>query len=249
MPRFFIPKDACPSGEAVGERIVIEGSDARHIGLSLRMKCGDPLTVSDGRAREYECRIAAIEPERVCLEVLSVCETAKESPCRITVYQAFCKGDKMEGIVRRAVELGADAVVPVYSDHIVSRPDASSAGKKIARWQKIAEEAAKQCGRGKLPRILPAVEFKTMLREMKDVPLRFLCYENEDRLSLKGLLAEGTVPSECAFFVGPEGGLSGAEVAAADAAGIARVSLGSRILRAETAAPAVLSMLLYAWEL
>ncbi len=248
MPRFFIPRDACPPEDAVGHPIVVEGSDARHIGLSLRMKCGDSLIVSDGKAREYQCVIESIEPQRVRMRVCSVCQTGRESPCRITVYQAFCKGDKMDGIVRRAVELGVHRVVPVYSDHIVSRPDAASAVKKTERWQKIADEAAKQCGRGRLPVVSPPVDFSSMLDEMARSPLAFLCYENEDQTSLKGVL-EGKTPEACSFFVGPEGGLSAAEVARADGMGIPRVRLGTRILRAETAATAVLSMLLYVWEL
>lgn len=248
MPRFFIPAHACPPEEAVGHRIVIEGSDARHIGLSLRMRCSDELSVSDGRGREYRCVIRSIEPERVSLEVLSFSLTVRESPCRIHVYQAFCKGEKMDQIVQKSVELGASFFTPVYSDHIVSRPDEKSAAKKTERWQKIANEAAKQCGRGILPEICPPVSFSEAVAQMKQKELAFVCYENERELTLKSLLSEEP-PSSCAFFVGPEGGLSAKEIALADEAGLCRVTLGSRILRAQTAAPCVLSMLLYCWEL
>lgn len=247
MPRFFLPACACPPEDAVGRTVYIEGSDARHIGLSLRMRCGDLLQVSDGKAREYQCVIRSIEPERVGLEVLSVCQTAKESPCRIHVYQAFCKGEKMDEIVQKSVELGAASVTPVYSDHIVSRPDEKSAKKKQERWQKIAHEAAKQCGRGILPEVCAPLCFGEALVQMKENELCFVCYENEKHRSVKELLEH--TPSSCAFFVGPEGGLSAKEVDTLDGMGIPRVTLGSRILRAQTAAPCVLSMLLYCWEL
>ncbi len=248
MPRFFIPSHACPPQEAVGHTIIIEGSDARHIGLSLRMRCGEELSVSDGKAREYQCVIRAIEPERVTLEVLSFCATAKESPCEIHVYQAFCKGEKMEEIVQKSVELGAASFTPVYSDHIVSRPDAKSVAKKVERWQKIANEAAKQCGRGRLPRVCAPLRFEEAVAQMQEKELSFVCYENEKECSLKELLRE-KAPSSCAFFIGPEGGLSAKEIALIDESRIPRVTLGSRILRAQTAAPCVLSMLLFCWEL
>ncbi|MBQ9545073.1 MAG: 16S rRNA (uracil(1498)-N(3))-methyltransferase, partial [Clostridia bacterium] len=161
MPRFFI------DGAASGPKLYITGDDARHIGLSLRMKSGDPLTVCDGTGREFSCRIDSITPDSVALDVVSVSESRTEPPVKITLCQCFLKGDKADELIRGCVELGVSEVRFVHSCNAVSRPDPDSALKKTARWQKIAAEASKQCGRGAIPRVLPPLTFSEAAEKLK----------------------------------------------------------------------------------
>lgn len=245
MPRFFVE---LTSPLAPGDILRLEGEDARHVALSLRCRLGEELVVCDGANTQYLCRIQALDPRQVGLQVVSVAPCESEPPVRLHVYQAFLKGDKLEEVVQKCVELGVSDFTPVFSDNIVSRPDRASWEKKLLRWQKIAREAAMQCGRGILPRVHPPVDFAGCLQGLARTELGFVCYENQRDLTLKGLLPP-LPPASCGFFIGPEGGLSAKEVQAVDAAGVPRVSLGHRILRAHTAAPAVLAMLSLSWEL
>ena len=245
MPRFFV--DLC-TPLAPGDILHLEGEDARHVALSLRCRLGEELVVCDGANTQYQCRIQALDPRQVGLQVVSAQPCESEPPVRLHVYQAFLKGDKLEEVVQKCVELGVSDLTPVFSDNVVSRPDRSSWEKKLVRWQKIAREAAMQCGRGIVPRVHPPVDLAICLQGLARTELGFVCYENEKDLSLKALLP-AAAPASCAFFIGPEGGLSPKEVQAVDGAELPRVSLGHRILRAHTAAPAVLAMLSLAWEL
>jgi len=244
MPRFFL----LPKGAENGV-FEIRGDDARHISFSLRMRTGELLTVCDGEGTDYECRIAAMDGESVRLEVLSSHVTRTEPPLDICLYQSVPKGDKMDYIVQKAVELGASRIVPVYSSRCIVKPDAKSEEKKAIRLSKIAHEAAKQCGRGRIPRIMPYMTYAAAVRACGEHA--FICYENERSFSLKSYLCslDGRNPSSLSFFVGPEGGYSEEEVALAASLGIPAVELGPRILRCETASGFVLSSLTYAYEL
>jgi len=248
MPRFFVDPDVVPLEGGEGSIIYLEGENARHVSRSLRMKVGESLVICDGRSVDCNAVIEGFEAERVICRITGVSRCENEPPCKSEVFQAFCKGDKLDGIIQKCVELGMSELTPVYSDNIVSRPDSASALKKIARWQKIADEASKQCQRGVLCRINPPVDLPTALERIKASECGFVCYENQRGVTLKDVVPD-KAPKTAAFFIGPEGGLSEKEVALVDKMGIKRVSLGYRILRTETAAPAVLSMFLYAWEL
>lgn len=242
MPRFFVDGVASESG------LCITGDDARHIGLSLRMKTGDPLTVCDGTGREFSCLIRSISRDRVELDVTAVSESRSEPPVYITLYQCFLKGDKADELIRGCVELGVSEIRFVHSLNAVSRPDPEASLKKIARWQKIAAEASKQCGRGTIPRVLPPLTFSEAARELSGSECGFACYEMERSLTLKAFI-DRPAPSRCAFLIGPEGGLAMSETSLLSSLGVACVGLGRRILRAQTAPLAVLSSLLFAWEL
>ena len=148
MPRFFVPPFS-------GEETAVTGEDGRHIARSLRMKVGEPLTLCDGVGTDYQCEITGFSGEKVWVRVLERAPSQSEPSIKVTVYQGIPKGDKMDAIVQKAVELGACEIVPVAMRRCVSRPDEKSAAKKTARWQKIADEAAKQSGRGILPQVLP----------------------------------------------------------------------------------------------
>ena len=243
MPRFFLSADAV-SGSAV----TIDGSDARHIALSLRMAAGETITVCDGGGREYLCRLISLHPETVCAEILSEARCKAEPPYRAVLYQALPKGDKMDTIVQKAVETGVYAIVPVLTERCVSRPDEKSLEKKRERWAKIAREAAMQSQRGLVPEVRPLLTFGEAVREMAGSGLALFCYEGEGVRPLGEVLPEKS-PEEIRFMIGSEGGFSPNEAEIAAASGICPVGLGPRILRSETASAVTLSCLSYRYEL
>ena len=223
MPRFFVdqqPQDGV---------LTLTGENAHHAGRVLRLRVGEGVTLCDGAGMDFDCTVEAVEKEAVTCRVVS-CHAADTEPKQsITLFMALPKGDKMEFIVQKAVELGVSRIVPYLSKNCVSRPDKTE--KKVERWRKIAAEAAKQCGRGRLPE----AESETAL----------FFYENEKRTGLRDALAGG-VRDTVSLMVGPEGGFDPAEARAAVDAGLQSVSLGTRILRCETAPIAALAAVLYA---
>lgn len=244
MPRFFLLSEKAENGF-----FEIRGDDARHISFSLRMRQGEMLTVCDGDGTDYECKIVFMDGETVRLEVVSSHRTVTEPPLEICLYQSVPKGDKFEYIVQKAVELGVSRIVPVYSSRCIVKPDPKSEEKKTARLSRIAHEAAKQCGRGRIPAVMPYMTFAQAVRSCGENA--FICYENEKSFSLKSYLRTLSEKNASAlsFFVGPEGGYSEQEVALAAENGIPAVELGPRILRSETASGFVLSSLTYEFEL
>ena len=207
------------------------------------------LTVCDGEGMDYECKIVFMDGETVRLEVVSSHRTVTEPPLEICLYQSVPKGDKFEYIVQKAVELGVSRIVPVYSSRCIVKPDPKSEEKKTARLSRIAHEAAKQCGRGRIPAVMPYMTYAQAVRSCGENA--FICYENEKSFSLKSYLhtLSEKNASALSFFVGPEGGYSEQEVALAAENGIPAVELGPRILRSETASGFVLSSLTYEFEL
>ncbi|MBQ9748937.1 MAG: 16S rRNA (uracil(1498)-N(3))-methyltransferase [Clostridia bacterium] len=242
MPRFFLS-----AGEPDGGSFIITGEDARHISFSLRMRHGERLTVCDGEGNDYECEITNMDGQTVTLGILEKHPTVTEPPIAIRLYQSVPKGDKFDYIVQKAVELGVSEIVPVYSARCIVKPDAKSEEKRLARLGRIAQEAAKQCGRGIIPRILPHMRYADAVRSATGE--RFLCYEDERAYSLRVYLEEIKEAKTLGFFVGPEGGYDPAEVRLAHECGIPSVKLGPRILRSETASGFVLSCIAYATEL
>lgn len=244
MPRFFLLSEKAENGF-----FEIRGDDARHISFSLRMRQGEMLTVCDGDGTDYECKIVFMDGETVRLEVVSSHRTVTEPPLEICLYQSVPKGDKFEYIVQKAVELGVSRIVPVYSSRCIVKPDPKSEEKKTVRLSRIAHEAAKQCGRGRIPTVMPYMTFAQAVRSCGENA--FICYENEKSFSLKSYLhtLSEKNASALSFFVGPEGGYSEQEVALAAENGIPAVELGPRILRSETASGFVLSSLTYEFEL
>ncbi len=245
MPRFFVQSSAIQD-----DVITIVGSDASHISRSLRMKVGDGVTVCDMQKTEYDCRITAITPDTVTLSVIESKPSSNEPPYRARLYMALPKADKMELVIQKAVELGASDIIPYRSERSVVKLDAAGGEKKRERWQKIADAAAGQCGRGILPTVHAPLSFDAALEHAGSADLRFLCFEGEDGLSIKHLLARYPQPPESvAFFVGAEGGIAASELEKCKQAGIVSVGLGQRILRCETAPLFVLSCLSCFWEI
>lgn len=235
MPRFFV--DRLAEGT-----MLLHGEDARHIGKSLRMRVGETLTLCDGKAQEGECVITQIHDDIIEVQPLLIKSCASEPSVRVTLYQGVTKGDKMDYIIQKSVELGVHKIVPFLSARCVSRPDKKSAAKKCERWQKISEQAAKQCGRGIIPQVSEILDFDEMLADA-GAPLKLVFYEGGGA-SLRVRLENA--PQEIAVFIGPEGGWEEAEVEALESkAGALRSTLGPRILRTETAPLAALAAVMY----
>ena len=240
MPRFFIEN-------ASGDTMTITGQDAAHITRSLRMKEGDSLTVCGGQGLDFHCVIASMTDSEVLLRVEETVPTDSEPSVRLTLYQGLPKGDKLELIIEKTVELGVTAIVPVLMQRSVSRPDAKSAAKKQERWQKIALSAAKQCGRGVIPTVEPMITFRQMLprlREHQAVLFFYECGGLPLPEALGGIVQKGL--TDVAVVIGPEGGFDIAEAQALQESGAFTATLGKRILRTETAPIAAAAAIMYA---
>lgn len=236
MPRFFI--DSRP----VDGLLTLHGEDAHHAGRVLRTRPGDAITLCDGVGTDYDCIIEQIAADAVHCRVQDSHPTAAEPRQHLTLFMALPKGDKMEFIVQKAVELGVRTLVPYLSTNCVSRPDKTE--KKVERWRKIALEAAKQCGRGYLPQVHPVVSFEQAVEQAARCETALFFYENERQTGLRDALQDG-VGRTVSLMIGPEGGFTPAEAAAARAA-LTSVSLGARVLRCETAPIVALAAVLYA---
>ncbi|MBE6828947.1 MAG: 16S rRNA (uracil(1498)-N(3))-methyltransferase [Ruminococcaceae bacterium] len=236
MPRFFI--NYVPE-----EQVVIAGEDARHIARSLRMQSGESLILCDSIGTDYNGRIESVADDRVVVRVLNFCKSVAEPGVRVTVYQGLPKADKMDSIVQKSVETGAVGIVPVMTARCVSKPDEKAAAKKIIRWQKIAQEAAKQSGRGIIPQVAPLTDFRQAVKQAAQVGEIILFFEGGGQ-SISKLANVET--RELAIFIGPEGGFEQSEVDFAVENGAAVGTLGTRILRTETAPIAALSAIMLA---
>ena len=244
MARFFVTKESINDNQ-----ITISGNDAFHIARALRMAVGDEVTVCDDEGTEYSTRLARIRDDECIAEIISEQAGSTESPVDITLFMAYPKGDKLETVVQKSVELGASAIVPFESSRCIKRPKAEKIEKQTARLQRIAEEAAKQCGRARLPIVREPISFKKMLEEAATAELSLFCYEGGGTRSLKEVLGTDTAPSSISVIVGSEGGFSPEEAEAAVAAKLTPVNLGPRILRCETAPMYALSAISYQLEL
>jgi len=244
MRHFFIKDSEIAQAEA-GGLLEISGPDVNHIVNVLRKKPGDVLVFcpEDGSGREVRARIEAVSGETLRLEVLEVRENTTEPYVQVTLIQGIIKGERMDTAIQKSVELGVSRIRPVITEHTVVRLDAGDIEKKRVRWARIAEEAAKQCGRGAVPEVLAPMPLKQVITEPQQDEVRLIAYENERETSLKSELQalEGRNIREIRVLIGPEGGLSPEEAALAVENGFRSVTLGPRILRAETAGPAVLA--------
>ena len=236
MPRFFI-------NEPVEDRFWVTGEDAEHIAKSLRMRLGETLVLCHDEI-DYTCKIVGIEKNSVLVERISVQPCTAEPQVDVTLFQGLPKGDKMDLIVQKAVEVGVCAIVPMLSRRCVSRPDEKTLQKKVQRWQKIALEAAKQSGRGIVPKVLDVLDFSKAVKLSAQKEQAILFYE-ADGVPLKSILQQ---PKSLAIFIGPEGGFEEEEVKLALESEVNICSLGHRILRTETAAIVASALTIYEAE-
>lgn len=233
MPRFFTDAPAA-------DLITVTGSDARHIGYSLRMKIGEELTFCHN-GTDYNCVIESITESEVLCRVAETVPSKSEPSVEITLYQAYPKQDKLELIIQKTTELGITRIVPFISSRCIARPDEKSYRKKQERMQKIAEEAAKQSGRGIIPEIAPLMTMKQALEDMNNSELKLFCYENGGEKLSNIPVAEA---KSIAVMIGSEGGFERVEAEAAERAGAVQIWLGERILRCETCPIAVTAILM-----
>lgn len=222
---------------------MLTGEDARHLSLSLRAKTGEQITLCDSAGSDYLCRITQISKACVSLAVLEKKPSPGESAVEITLFQALCKGEKMDSIVQKSVELGVCHIQPMLTSRCVARMSAEMFEKKRQRYQKIALEAAKQCGRGKIPDILPLISLSDIPARLGAYQTTLFCYERA-AAPLRAALPDRA--RTLAIITGSEGGFEEEEARALAAAGAVSVSLGSRILRCETAPLAALAACLFA---
>lgn len=243
MRQFFVDES-----QIHGRQIEIVGGDANHMRRVLRMKPGAQVRISSRQGGDYFCEVEALEESRVTARILYQDREGKELPVRITLFQGLPKGDKMELIIQKATELGVHEIVPVAMRNSVARLSGEKAEQKRQRWQGIAESAAKQSRRSHVPHVAPVMPFGEAAEYAKSLDKTLLPYENERGMAHTREVI-GNLPREGSLgvFIGPEGGFDPEEIALMR--GQAEfLSLGSRILRTETAGIVMLSILLYQLE-
>ena len=239
MPRFFVPK------KEIGENfLVLTGKNAAHAKV-LRLKNGDEVTVCDGEGSDYRCTVSDVAADRISLVVHAISPAESEAKVKCSIFMAFAKGDKFEHVVQKATELGACELVCFPSARCVSRPDDKSLKKKLERWQKIAASAAEQSRRAQIPQVIALPSYEEALERAAKADLAVCFYENENHLSFRSAI-ESKPFSTVALLTGPEGGFETEEIRKAADAGLRICTLGSRILRCETAPLCALSALMYA---
>jgi 16S rRNA (uracil1498-N3)-methyltransferase len=241
MPRFYVSNPRIEQG-----LLKVEGSEVRHIRRVLRLKVGDRVVLFDGSAKEYEGIIVEESPSSVMIKVEDILSPPKESPLEITLAQSLLKGEKMEYLIQKATELGIKKIVPFFSSRSVPLLDKSKKLRRYHRWEKIAIEACKQCGRTAVPKVEPLQNYSEMLGMAPSESLRLILWEKKGQ-GLKEVLKGSNGKAKIFFVVGPEGGMSDEEVGEAQRAGFIPITLGKRILRSETAGLCFLSVLQYEW--
>ncbi len=247
MYQFFVE----PGQINISDRsVMITGTDVNHIRNVLRMKVGEEIAVSNGQdGKEYRCGIAEFLEDAVRCELRFVKEDGVELPVRVVLFQGLPKADKMELIIQKAVELGVYEIVPVAVKRCVVRLDDKKAQAKTARWQNIAEAAAKQSRRGMIPQVAPLVSLEQALERAKGMDVRLIPYELAEGMDrTRELFGSIRAGQTVAVFIGPEGGFEESEIALAQQHGVEPVTLGRRILRTETAGMTVLAWLGYLLE-
>ena len=246
MYHFFVDPSAIGEG-----KVKIIGADLNHMKNVLRMKTGEAVLISDGTGKDYNCQVETYTEGEGILEILSENEDSRELPSRIWLFQGLPKSDKMEVIIQKAVELGAAGVIPVATRNAVVKLDAKKAEAKVRRWQAIAESAAKQSKRSYIPQVGMVMSLKEAFSyiEEQKFDLSMIPYELEKGMDgIKQVLGRLAPGQQIAVFIGPEGGFDEEEIKLALKMGVKPVSLGKRILRTETAGPAILALLMMKLE-
>ena len=241
MSGFFVPSE-----NILTDGIIITGSDVNHIKNVLRKKPGDVLSVFGFSGKTYTCEISEITDEEIRLSILETKESESELKTRVCLYQGLPKADKFELIIQKCVELGVHEITPVINERSISRPDGKKLREKVIRWNRISESAAKQSGRGIIPEVKDARDFREALSEAgRSCDIVLMPYENAAGMKFAAECIKNACGKKVAVFIGPEGGFSEKEAELAEKAGAKIISLGHRILRTETAGLAVMSVLMF----
>lgn len=248
MPKFFISEEQIEEN-----KIKIIGKDVNHIKNVLREKIGNEITICntcDGQ--DYLCEITKIEEEQIECKLKEKIESNSESNIKVTIMQGLPKSDKMELIIQKAVELGVNDIIPIEMNRCVVKINEKDKNKKIQRWQKISEVAAKQSGRNIIPEIKDIIKLKNICTFIDEYDILLLAYENEKENTIKQELKRierfKNKELKIAVIIGPEGGIAPEEVQELQKSGVKTITLGKRILRTETVALNVLSVIMYELE-
>jgi 16S rRNA (uracil1498-N3)-methyltransferase len=248
MQRYFIAKE-----QFVTNTVQIQGDDAFHIQNVMRAKVGDQVIVANGTGQEAIAEIITLSKGTVEATYLELTKSAGEARIEVWLAQALPKGDKMETVIQKGTEIGANRFIPFTSERTIVQYDTKKEAKRIERWARIAKEAAEQAHRGRIPTIEPVSTWRQLLAMVPHVTVAFICYEKENAQQFRELLqaaihkdsGSNNIPIQVMLIVGPEGGLTEGEIREAEQSGCRTISLGRRILRTETAAIVGLSCILY----
>ena len=245
MPKFFVK-----NSQIKEHKIVITGEDVNHIKNVLRLSIDDDLQICDlDTAINYICGISKIDNDKIECNIFNRINSEAESNIHINVFQGIPKSDKMELIIQKCVELGINEITPVEMKRCVAKIEDKSKTKKLERWQKISEVAAKQCGRDRVPKINNITNIKNICNIYSEYDIVILAYENEQKNTLKNELLKiknkANENLKIGIIIGPEGGLDKEEVELLKGNGVKSVTLGRRILRTETVAFVLTSIIMY----
>lgn len=246
MPRFFVKTE-----QIEGNKIQIVGEDVKHIRNVLRKQIGENIEICNSEnGKAYDCKITKIEEKHIDTEILKELKEEKNN-ILVDIYQGIPKSDKMELIIQKSVELGVNAIIPVAMKRCVAKIESKDENKKIDRWQKIAESAAKQSGRTMIPEIRRVNTIKDIAQLIEEYDSVIVAYENEKQNTIKRelLKLKNKEQVKIAVVIGPEGGLEESDVKLLKEAGANIVTLGNRILRTETVALNILSVIMYELEI
>jgi 16S rRNA (uracil1498-N3)-methyltransferase len=239
MARFYVPQPWIENG-----MLKIEGDEVKHIRKVLRLKTGDGIVVFDGLGKELEGTIIEERLSSIVIRIQNIFSSERDSPLEVTLAQSLLKGEKMDYLIQKATELGVKEIIPFFSSRSVPFLEKSRRLKRHHRWEKIAVEASKQCGRGVVPKIEFLQDYSDMLQMASTEDLRLILWER-DGVKLKEVFERSKEKRKIFFIIGPEGGFNQLEVDETKKAGFTPVTLGRRILRAETASLCFLSILQY----
>ena len=250
MPKFFVGNK-----QIINEVITIVGEDVNHIVNVLRLQKSDQIFVCDKEKEiTYQTEIVEIGKQEVVCHIIKEVKKKIESSADVTIFQGLPKSDKMEYIIQKATEIGAKEIVPVAMKRCIAKIDGKDEAKKIERWKKIAEMAAKQSGRDMIPKIGNVMKFNFMKKVVEEFDLFLVAYEEEERLTLKQVLQdssnmfhpiEESRKMKIGVLIGPEGGIDGNEIEELKNCDVKIITLGNRILRTETASLVILSNIMY----
>ena len=250
MPKFFVKEEQIQENQ-----IIILGQDVNHIKKVLRAKIGDELQICNSQNGEnFLCEIDNLEEEKIICQIKEKIQEQVESNIEVTIFQGLPKADKMEYIIQKSVELGVYDITPVEMKRCVVKLNEKDKSKKIERWQKISEVAAKQCGRDIIPQINNIINIKNICNLIQKYDMVLVAYENEEKNTLKEQLENikkqnnSKSKVKIGIIIGPEGGLEEKDVETLKENGAKVITLGRRILRTETVALNVLSIIMYELE-
>ncbi len=246
MPKFFVKSE-----QIYDDKITLVGEDVKHIGNVLRKQIDDEINICNkDTSQNFLCQIIQITQENIVCKILKKLENETESNIDITIFQGLPKAEKMELIIQKCTELGVKTFVPVQMERCIVKLDEKSEAKKIERWQKIAETAAKQSGRNSIPEVKNVINFKKICNLIEKYDIVLLAYENETECTLKSELKKLKEKQnlKIGVIIGPEGGIEEHEVEELVMSGATKITLGKRILRTETVGIVVSSIILYELE-